>query len=124
MIERTNRFLTTFRSTGWDLLAFKSMSKIFKLTGITLAASSMAAATYFYAVDREGYHYKNASWRRIRDHVQGILDREEDIATHKTGAEAREITVRPIKETMKDLWNEQVRNTAHWVYSFGSSSKA
>ncbi|CAR30492.1 Mic12p [Lachancea thermotolerans CBS 6340] len=98
------------------------MSKVLKLTSVTLAASSLAAAGYFYAFDRDSYHYKNASWKRIGDHVQGILDRKEDIAVQRTSSEARDVTVRPIKETMKDLWNEQVRNTAQWVYSFGSNT--
>ncbi|SCU86936.1 LADA_0E01090g1_1 [Lachancea dasiensis] len=95
------------------------MSKILKLASITCLSSVLGGAAYMYIVDRNGYHYQNSSWKRVSDHVQGILDRRDDIIVHQTGQKAREVVVRPLSETMKDMWNAQVRSTADWVYSWG-----
>lgn len=95
------------------------MSKLIKLISLTAVSSAIAASYYSYVCSNNGYYYRNASWRRVGDHVQGILDRKEDIATSHISSKPQTVVLRPMSETMKDLWNEQVRNTVDWVYSLG-----
>lgn len=96
------------------------MSKLFKLTSITLVSGSLAASFYYYAIDRDGYHYNHSIWKRIGDRTQALIDRKQDIvATDPFTTMPRDIIQRPIIETMKDLWNEQVRSSVSWIYSLG-----
>ncbi|SCV05171.1 LANO_0H01618g1_1 [Lachancea nothofagi CBS 11611] len=95
------------------------MSKLLKLASIAGLTSSLGAAGYMYVVDRNGYHFKNATWKRVSDHVQGLLDRKSDIVVHARGQNAKDVVLRPWTETMKDMWNEQIRSGVDWVYSLG-----
>lgn len=96
------------------------MSKLVKLTSIAVVSSSLAASYYFYFVDRDGFYYNTSQWRKVGKQVQGIIDGSEDIDP-STPFSTKHVTVvkRPMTETMKDLWNEQIRNTADWIYSWG-----
>ncbi|AQZ15700.1 AIM5 (YBR262C) [Zygosaccharomyces parabailii] len=96
------------------------MSKLVKLTSITVVSSALAASYYYYFVDRDGFYYNNSQWRRVGSKVQGIIDGSEDIKP-STPCSTKSVTIvtRPMSETMKDLWNEQIRNTADWIYSWG-----
>ncbi|GAV47380.1 hypothetical protein ZYGR_0H02210 [Zygosaccharomyces rouxii] len=96
------------------------MSKLIKLTSITSVSSTLAASYYFYFVDRDGFHYQNSQWKKIGDKVQGIIDGSGNI-NPSTPSNSNQVIVvkRPMTETMKDLWNEQIRNTANWFYSWG-----
>lgn len=97
------------------------MSKILKLGSLTLVSSALAASYYFYAVDRDGYHYNHSVWKKVSDNTKGLLDRKVDIErSHPPSSEMREVVRRPFSETCKDLWNEQIRETVKWVYSFGN----
>ncbi|QLG72121.1 hypothetical protein HG535_0C04750 [Zygotorulaspora mrakii] len=96
------------------------MSKILKLSSITLLSSTLAVSYYYYAIDRDGYHYNNSIWKRISDRTRGIIDRKQDIvATDPFTTKPRDILRRPMVETMKDLWNEQIRSSVSWIYSLG-----
>ncbi|GAV52392.1 hypothetical protein ZYGR_0AG03830 [Zygosaccharomyces rouxii] len=96
------------------------MSKLLKLTSITAVSSTLAASYFFYFVDRDGFHYQNSQWKKIGDKVQGIIDGSENINPSSPPSSSQVIVVRrPMTETMKDLWNEQIRNTANWIYSWG-----
>ncbi|SCW02543.1 LAFE_0F08746g1_1 [Lachancea fermentati] len=96
------------------------MSKLLKLTSVSVLTSALGVSYYFYVFDKDGYHYKNASWKRYSDHVQGIIDHKEDIPVEVIGSAPRNVVARPMGETMKDIWNQQVRSTVEWIYSFGS----
>lgn len=97
------------------------MSKVFKLGSIAIASSALATSYYFYAIDRDGYHYNHSMWKKISDKTQGILDRNQDIERSSPHtSQVREVVQRPISETFKDLWNDQIRETVSWVYSFGN----
>ncbi|QLL33897.1 hypothetical protein HG536_0F02220 [Torulaspora globosa] len=97
------------------------MSKLLKLGSITLVSTALATSYYFYAVDRDGYHYNRSVWKKVSDRTRGLLDRKQDLersSPHTT--ELREVIQRPVSETFKDLWNEQVREIVRWVYSLGN----
>lgn len=96
------------------------MSKLLKLASIATVSSTLAASYYFYFVDRDGFHYQNSQLKKIGDKVQGIIDGSENI-DQSTPPSSKQVVVvrRPMTETMKDLWNEQIRNTANWIYSWG-----
>lgn len=96
------------------------MGKLLKLTSITAVSSTLAASYFFYFVDRDGFYYQNSQWKKIGDKVQGIIDGSADIEP-STPSNSRPVIVvrRPMTETIKDLWNEQIRNTANWIYSWG-----
>lgn len=96
------------------------MSKILKLTSITLISGTLAASYYFYAIDRNGYHYQKSIWKKISDKTQGIIDRKEDITpSDPYNTHPRDIIQRPIVETMKDMWNKEIRESVNWIYSLG-----
>ncbi|SCU80896.1 LAFA_0C01684g1_1 [Lachancea sp. 'fantastica'] len=95
------------------------MSKILKLTSVACLTSVLAGASYMYVINRNGYHYQNATWKRVSDHVQGILDRKDDLVVHQRGQKAQDVVIRPMGETLKDLWNAQIRSSVDWIYSWG-----
>ncbi|SCV03791.1 LAMI_0H10990g1_1 [Lachancea mirantina] len=94
------------------------MSKLLKLSSTAFLASVLTSSYYFYAVDRDGYHYQNSSWKRMSDYVQGVIDRREDIVGATSSDKPHDVVIRPFGETVKDLWNQQVRDVASWVYSW------
>lgn len=97
------------------------MSKIVKLGSITLISSALATSYYFYAVDKYGYHYNHSMWKKVSDKTRGLLDRKQDIErSSPPSPEMREVVQRPMSETFKDLWNEQIREAVNWVYSLGN----
>ncbi|KAL3236625.1 Mic12p RNJ42_01719 [Nakaseomyces bracarensis] len=109
--------------------------KLLKLGSVTVGSGVVATAWYYYFVDRDGYHYKRSVWKRVSDEVQGLIDRRSTLfdckvyrdqfdyravlgaqGTQMVPVDHRDLVVRPPAETMKDLWNREIRTIVSWVY--------
>ncbi|CCC68818.1 hypothetical protein NCAS_0B07340 [Naumovozyma castellii] len=104
------------------------MGVLWKTVSFTLVSSTVAASYYFYFIHRDGYQYKRAHWRKIDHDVQDIIEKRQKslVFQERNGVnqilkrgESQDVIYRPIKETMKDIWNEQIRTGVEWMYSIG-----
>lgn len=102
------------------------MGGLLKLTSFTAMAGALAGSYYVYFVRDNGYYYSKSALKRINDQVQDVVERrgnaesvfQERIAMLKDSS-ARDLSVRSQSEMFKDLWNQQIRNTVEWIYSWG-----
>lgn len=93
------------------------MSKLIKLTSLTIISSLTGISYYYYVFDKP--MYQQSSWYQLKEKVQGIIDKKEDISAEYMTTKSHYITIRPTIEIMKDLWNQQIRNGVEWIYSHG-----
>lgn len=109
--------------------------KLLKLGSLTVGSGVLATAWYYYYVDRDGYHYKRSVWKRMSDEVQAVVDRRSSLfdpqvyrdqfdyrtvlgpdGQSRVPVDHRDLMTRSPTETMKDLWNREVRSIVSWVY--------
>lgn len=93
------------------------MSKILKLTGFTTLSTLLGASYYYYVVDQP--LYQQTQLYQTNEKVQSIIDNKLDIEQDHMSLEPQVVLLTPFSETLKDLWNREVRNSAEWLYSWG-----
>ena len=102
------------------------MRLLSRLTSFSLGAVTAATSYYLYFIYDNGYYYNHSVFKQIDDTVRdsienstpldSIFKRDINILNNKN---PQNIEVRYMKETFKDMWNAQIRNTVEWIYSFG-----
>lgn len=94
-----------------------SMSKILKLTGFTTLSTLLGVSYYYYVIDRP--IYQNTGLHKTSKQVERVIDNKAEFVYERMGLEPQLVVQRPFTETVKDIWNKEVRNTANWLYSWG-----
>lgn len=102
------------------------MGGLLKLTSFSAMAGAIAGSYYIYFVRDNGYYYNKSALKRVNDKVQDVVEKrgnvenvfQERIEMLKDRT-ARDLSVRSQSEMFKDLWNQQIRNTVDWIYSWG-----
>ncbi|CAI1933519.1 hypothetical protein SEUBUCD646_0D04680 [Saccharomyces eubayanus] len=93
----------------------------------TLSAGVIGSVFYLYRFSNKGYFYDHdATWLKQDHQAQDLMDRREVVPG---GVKNRKQIVmddgvawtRTMGESMKDIWNEQVRNSVNWIYSWGKT---
>ncbi|AMD19308.1 HBR407Cp [Eremothecium sinecaudum] len=92
------------------------MPRFFRVTSFAVIASLLGTSYYYYAVQRS--LYKEAEWYKITSRTQDLIDRKADIPVRPVSINSQEYVVRTSQETIKDIWNEQIRNIVQWIYSW------
>ncbi|AGO10897.1 AaceriAFR614Wp [[Ashbya] aceris (nom. inval.)] len=92
------------------------MSRVLRYGSFSVLASVLGASYYYYAVASP--LYTEAEWYRVSQQTAALIDRRIDIPVPESTTEGREYVVRSSKETMKDIWNEQIRSIVDWIYSW------
>ncbi|CCF57423.1 hypothetical protein KAFR_0C04330 [Kazachstania africana CBS 2517] len=102
------------------------MPRFIKITSLSLIMAAVGASYYYYFVNNDGYYYQKSLWKQIDDKVTDILQQKdstnsvfEENRKRLRDKTAQELVARPMSETAKDIWNEQIRNSLEWFYSWG-----
>lgn len=102
------------------------MGRLLSLTRFTLLGSTIAASYYYYFIYNNGYYYNKSIFKRVNERVDGVIKDDAPIQTvfHEkldmlSNRYSRKLLTRSFSETLKDIWNEQVRNSVAWIYSLG-----
>lgn len=93
------------------------MSKILKLTGFTTLSTLIGVSYYYYVIDQPLYQQTDLYKTTVK--VQDVIDNKMDFEQEHMSLEPQTIVTRPFGETIKDIWNKEVRSTANWLYSWG-----
>ena len=104
----------------------EEMGRLLNLTRFTLLGSTIAASYYYYFIYNDGYYYNRSIFKKVNERVDGIIKDDAPIQTvfHEkidmlSNKYSRKLLTRSFSETLKDFWNEQVRNSVAWIYSLG-----
>ncbi|QHS71820.1 Mic12p [Saccharomyces paradoxus] len=92
----------------------------------TLSVGVIGSVFYLYRFSNNGYFYDHdATWLKQDHQVQYLMDRKEVVPG---GAKRKQVVMdngtawtRTMGESMKDIWNEQIRNSVDWIYSWGKT---
>lgn len=92
----------------------------------TLSMGVIGSVFYIYRFSNNGYFYDHdATWLKQDHQVQYLMDRKEVVPG---GAKRKRVVMdygtawtRTMGESMKDIWNEQIRNSVDWIYSWGKT---
>ncbi|KAG0667943.1 Aim5p [Maudiozyma exigua] len=102
------------------------MGGLSRLLSFSAVSGIIGASYYLYFVKSDGYYYNNSMLKQINDKVKDVVDKKGNVETvfqdriemlrDKT---TRDINIRSQNEMFKDLWNQQIRDTVSWIYSWG-----
>ncbi|ONH79477.1 MICOS complex subunit MIC12 [Saccharomyces cerevisiae] len=93
----------------------------------TLSVGVIGSVFYLYRYSNNGYFYDHdATWLKQDHQVQDLVDRKEVVPGETRN---RKLVVtddgiawsRTMGESIKDIWNEQIRNSVDWIYSWGKN---
>ncbi|CAI4056014.1 hypothetical protein SKDZ_02G3690 [Saccharomyces kudriavzevii ZP591] len=93
----------------------------------TLSVGAIGSVIYLYGFSNNGYFYDHdATWLKQDHQIQDLMDRKE---VAPGGTKNRKQVVmndgtawtRTVGESMKDIWNEQIRKSVSWIYSWGKN---
>ncbi|EJS44704.1 fmp51p [Saccharomyces arboricola H-6] len=93
----------------------------------TLSVGAIGSVFYLYRFSNKGYFYNHdATWLKQDHQVQDLLDRKEGIPgvaknSKQLVTDGGTAWTRTMGESMKDIWNEQIRSSVDWIYSWGKS---
>ncbi|CAG97881.1 Mic12p [Kluyveromyces lactis] len=93
------------------------MSKLLKLTGFTTLSTLLGVSYYYYVIDRP--LYQQTALHKTNVQVENIIDNKAQFQYEHMSRDSQAVVQRPFAETVKDIWNKEVRNTADWLYSWG-----
>ncbi|AET38072.1 Mic12p Ecym_2333 [Eremothecium cymbalariae DBVPG len=92
------------------------MPRFIRAVSFVTIATVIGTSYYYYAVKRP--LYKESEWYRVSTQTSGIINRKLELPVESADTSMQEYVVRSNKETMKDIWNEQIRSAVGWIYSW------
>ncbi|CAB4254542.1 similar to Saccharomyces cerevisiae YBR262C AIM5 Protein of unknown function [Maudiozyma barnettii] len=102
------------------------MGVVVRFLSFSAVTGAIATSYYMYFVRENGYFYNKSMLKQINDKVQDVVEQRGNVETvfqeriemlkDKT---ARDLNIRSQSEMFKDLWNQQIRDTVSWIYSWG-----
>ncbi|CAI4037493.1 hypothetical protein SMKI_02G3700 [Saccharomyces mikatae IFO 1815] len=103
------------------------MGTLVKSVKWTFSVGAIGSVFYLYRFSNNGYFYDHdATWLKQDHQAQDLIDRKE-VASEGTTNRKQVVMndgtawTRTMGESMKDIWNGQIRNSVNWIYSWGRS---
>ncbi|CDO95299.1 unnamed protein product [Kluyveromyces dobzhanskii CBS 2104] len=93
------------------------MSKLLKLTGFTTLSTLVGVSYYYYVIDKP--LYQQTAIHKTNLQVEKIIDNKAEFKHEHMTLDPHTVVQRPFAETVKDIWNKEVRGTVNWLYSWG-----
>lgn len=97
-----------------------------RLLSFSAVSGIIGTSYYFYFVKSDGYYYNHSMLKQINDKVKDVVDKKgnveivfQDRIEMLKDRTTRDLNIRSQSEMFKDLWNQQIRDTVSWIYSWG-----